>query len=145
MDIQVVAIGSVTKYKFDDNRIINKGAVYTSEELREVYNSADVFCIPSVLDNLPNTVLESLLCGIPVLGSNKGGIQEMIINDKTGWSFDPYSASDLAIKIEFLYNHRDSIINKTEECRNSVINKFSEDKMINSYTTLYKELKKDQR
>ena len=46
-----------------------------------VYNAADVFIIPSIEDNLPNTVIESLSCGIPVIGFPIGGIMDMI---KTG-------------------------------------------------------------
>ena len=142
LDIQVLVIGSVTKFNFDDNRVVKKGAMYSTKALRNVYSSADIFCIPSVIDNLPNTVLESLLCGVPVLGSNKGGIQEMIIDGKTGWSFDPYSAKDLSTKIEDIYNKRDNRTSNVEECRNSVIDKFSVDTMVENYTKLYKELKR---
>lgn len=142
LDIQVVAIGSVTNFKFDDERVIKKGAVYTAKALRDVYSSADVFCIPSVLDNLPNTVLESLLCGTPVLGAKAGGIPEMINENETGWLFDPYSADDLANKIKFLYDNFAEIKNKNEICRESVIHKFSEQTMVENYKKIYNNIKK---
>lgn len=140
LDIQVVAIGSVTKFKFNDHRVKKKGAVYNLKSLREVYSSADVFCISSVLDNLPNTVLESMLCGTPVLGANTGGIPEMIKEGHTGWVFDPYSARDLADKITMLYNDFENVKNKSEICRTSVINKFSVEVMLKNYTNVYNEI-----
>ncbi|MDB1122431.1 glycosyltransferase [Vibrio algarum] len=140
LDIQVVAIGSVSKFKFEDSRVIKKGAVYSISALREVYSSADVFCIPSVLDNLPNTVLESLLCGTPVLGAKAGGIPEMIDDGNTGWLFDPYSPRDLADKITMLYNDFENVKNKSETCRSSVIDKFSEGTMVKNYIKVYNEI-----
>jgi len=38
------------------------------------YNASDIFLVPSVADNLPTTVMESLCCNTPVVGFNIGGI-----------------------------------------------------------------------
>lgn len=48
------------------------------------YNAADVFVMPSLYDNLPNTVMESLACGTPVVAFDAGGIPEMVRNGITG-------------------------------------------------------------
>ena len=42
------------------------------------YNSCDLIIVPSVQDNLPSVVSESLMCGVPVIGSNVGGIGEIL-------------------------------------------------------------------
>ena len=52
--------------------------------MAKVYASADLFVIPSLQDNLPNTILESLSCGTPVVGFNSGGITEIINDDRLG-------------------------------------------------------------
>lgn len=59
---------------------------YISQEriLSMIYSAADIFLISSIQDNLPNTVLESMACGTPVLGFNVGGIPEMVTVGKTG-------------------------------------------------------------
>ncbi len=49
-----------------------------------VYSAADVFVIPSLQDNLPNTVLEALACGVPVVGFDVGGIPDMVREGETG-------------------------------------------------------------
>jgi glycosyltransferase involved in cell wall biosynthesis len=61
------------------------GYVQDSEKLALAYNAADAFVIPSLEDNLPNTMVESLACGTPVMGFAIGGIPDLVINGETGW------------------------------------------------------------
>lgn len=49
-----------------------------------MYSAADVFVIPSRQDNLPNTVLEALACGLPCIGFDVGGISDMVRAGVTG-------------------------------------------------------------
>ena len=49
-----------------------------------VYSAADVFVIPSLQDNLPNTVLEAMACGVPVVGFDVGGVCDMVRHGVTG-------------------------------------------------------------
>ncbi len=58
--------------------IINAGHIQDEHQLAMIYSLADVFVIPSIEDNLPNTVLESLACGTPVAGFRTGGIPDMV-------------------------------------------------------------------
>lgn len=68
---------------------------YRPEVLRQHYSNADYFLMPSLIDNLPNTVLESLLCGTPVIGSRTGGVPDMVLPGTSGLLFDPYSVDEL--------------------------------------------------
>jgi len=52
--------------------------------MAEAYACADIFLIPSLEDNLPNTVLEAMSCGVPVAGFATGGIAEAVISEETG-------------------------------------------------------------
>ncbi len=61
------------------------GYVNDDEKLAEIYKTADYFIIPSIEDNLPNTVSESILCGTPVIGFNIGGIPDIVINRENGY------------------------------------------------------------
>jgi glycosyltransferase involved in cell wall biosynthesis len=54
-------------------------------EMRAAYQAADVFVIPSLEENLPNTILESLASGTPVVGFDAGGIPEVVIDGKSGF------------------------------------------------------------
>lgn len=61
-----------------------------------VYNAADVYVLPSLEDNLPNTVMEAMACGVPCVGFRVGGIPEMIEHGVNGYVAEPESAADLA-------------------------------------------------
>lgn len=71
---------------------------YVSDEQRvaELYHAADVFVLPSLSDNLPNTIMEALACGTPCVGFNVGGIPEMIDHKKNGYVAQYKNAEDLS-------------------------------------------------
>ncbi len=60
------------------------GPINDLSGMRSAYSAADVFAIPSLQDNLPNTVLESMACGTPVAGFDAGGVGEAVIDGQTG-------------------------------------------------------------
>jgi len=62
----------------------HEGFVENDRLLTLFYNAADIFVIPSMQDNLPNTVLESIACGTPVIGFDIGGIPDMVRNGVNG-------------------------------------------------------------
>lgn len=62
-------------------QLINLGYLQSEEQMRMAYSAADLFVLPSLAENYPNTVCESLLCGTPVAGFNVGGMSELITND----------------------------------------------------------------
>lgn len=75
------------------------GRVYDETTLALIYNSADVFVIPSKEDNYPNTLNESLSCGLFSIGFDIGGIPDMIKNGKNGILIKPYETLELANKL----------------------------------------------
>jgi glycosyltransferase involved in cell wall biosynthesis len=73
-----------------------RGTVRTEADLPRIYQAADAFVIPSVQDNLPNTVLEALACGKPVVGFRSSGVATMIKDGCTGRLAEPFSVDSLA-------------------------------------------------
>lgn len=64
---------------------IHLGPLRDEDRMRAFYSACDLFVCPSLQDNLPNTVLESMACGTPVLGFDVGGLPDMIEHGETGY------------------------------------------------------------
>lgn len=72
------------------------GYVSDEKSIATVYNSADVYVLPSLEDNLPNTIMEAMACGVPCVGFRVGGIPEMIDHLTNGYVANFKDSSDLA-------------------------------------------------
>jgi teichuronic acid biosynthesis glycosyltransferase TuaC len=106
-----------------------------SENLINYYNAADVFCLPSKSEGLPNVIVESFFCGTPVVASAVGGIPTIVKEGVNGFLVKPNSIEELEnkIKISLEYSwNRESI-------RESVSFLFPE-KVIEKYHNIYKSL-----
>lgn len=77
------------------------GYVSDDRAIVDAYNSADVFVLPSLEDNLPNTIMEAMACGVPCVGFNVGGIPEMIDDKRTGYVAKEGDTDDLAAGISW--------------------------------------------
>ena len=72
------------------------GYLSDTQKIVAAYRAADVFVMPSLSENLPNTIMEAMACGVPCVGFNVGGIPEMIDHRKNGYVAAYKDAGDLA-------------------------------------------------
>ena len=112
---------------------------YVSDESKivKVYNAADVFVLPSLEDNLPNTIMEAMACGVPCVGFNIGGIPEMIGHLKSGYVAKAADADDLARGIKWVLDFKGEELSK--EARRTVLNSYSQQSVAIKYIELYQE------
>lgn len=82
---------------------------YVADERRMVslYNAVQAFVTPSLQDNLPNTIVESMACGTPCIGFEVGGIPEMIDHKVNGYIARYQDARDLADGIVYVLQEAD--------------------------------------
>lgn len=115
------------------------GRIDSEEKLAECYSAADVFLAPSLEDNLPYTVMESLACGTPVVAFTTGGIPDMVSHHHNGFLARYRSSEDLANGISWVYHHPDrNLLNAN--ARETVESQFSEKVIAGQYISLYKSL-----
>jgi glycosyltransferase involved in cell wall biosynthesis len=105
-----------------------------------IYNSCDIVCVPSSSDNLPNTVLEAMACGKPIIASNAGGIMDAVTDNYNGFIFKSSSPSDLARKISFLLTNLHLVRQFGANSLLTVSNHFSIGKELSLFTNLYHQL-----
>ena len=83
------------------------GYVNDEQRIVDVYNAADVFVLPSLSENLPNTIMEAMACGVPCVGFKVGGIPEEIDHRKNGYVAAYRDADDLAKGIRWILTEAD--------------------------------------
>ena len=83
------------------------GYVSDIRRIVEVYRAADVFVLPSLSENLPNTIMEAMACGVPCVGFRVGGIPEEIDHMKNGYVAAYRDAADLAKGIGWVLDECD--------------------------------------
>ncbi|MGB9463453.1 MAG: glycosyltransferase, partial [Candidatus Acidiferrum sp.] len=60
-----------------------------NEKLNVWFSAADISCLASTREGMPNVVLESLACGTPVVATRVGGVPEVLVSDKLGVLVEP--------------------------------------------------------
>ena len=113
--------------------------VKSEKEIADVYNAADLFVTPSLMENLPNTVAEAMSCGVPCVGFNIGGIPQMIDHLHNGYVAQYKSAEDLADGICWSLNEGD-YQSLCEEARRKARNSYSEHAIAMKYIQVYNKI-----
>lgn len=136
--IELIIIGNTEDNSFSELpfKVTNLGKISDAVLLNTVYNAADVFVTPSLQDNLPNTIMESLATGTPCVGFNVGGIPEMIDHKENGYVADYLSASSLASGIQWIIEH-ENYKALSEKSILKVENEYKEQVVTKQYLAVY--------
>lgn len=110
-------------------------------DIAEIYSISSCIAMPSVFEEAcPFTALESMALGVPVVAFDSGGTKEVVIDGETGY-ITPKNNESLAGKIIELYNSENySLIG--EKGRKSTKEKYSIEKCVNEYLSVYRSLEK---
>jgi len=108
--------------------------------LSHVYSAADVFVIPSLQDNLPNTVLEAMACGTPVVGFDVGGIPEMVRPGISGLVVPPHDVIALRAAIVGLLRDPARCAEMSENCRRISVENYALEVQARRYVEFYKRI-----
>lgn len=115
------------------------GTIQKDDHLAKCYAAADAFITPSLEDNLPNTVMESLACATPVVAFTTGGIPDMVKHLENGYLAKYKDAIDLADGIEWLFLHEDKEAVQ-KEARRTILTHFAPTVIATQHEELYLEL-----
>ena len=113
---------------------------YVSDEHRmaDIYNACDAFLMPSLQDNLPNTIVEAMASGLPCIATAVGGIPQMIHHLENGYLAEPRQADDLCRGLEWLFTCNYSMVSKA--ARSFAVNEYSEHNVAMRYIEIYNQL-----
>jgi glycosyltransferase involved in cell wall biosynthesis len=120
--------------------VISLGRLSDQISLVLAYSAADMFVCPSRQDNLPNTVLESLACGTPVVGFAVGGIPDMVEHGVNGYLATPEEPEDLARGISLLLGDTNLRQRMSAAGREKVEREFSFPTIARKHIALYEDI-----
>ncbi len=119
---------------------VTLGHLDSDEKIRRAYSAADIFLLPSLEDNLPNTILESMSCGTPVVAFDVGGLPDMITNGVTGQLVPLSDTRKMGETIIDLIQKPDMRKSMGKEGRKIAEKEYSLSVQAGRYSDLYKEL-----
>ena len=96
----IIGTGSAKKQLVDHvaradlTRHVHFAGYVPNSDLADWYCAADIFCLPSYSEGVPNVIMEAIACGRPVVASRVGGIPEIVGNDN-GLLIEPRSSKSL--------------------------------------------------
>jgi glycosyltransferase involved in cell wall biosynthesis len=106
--------------------------------------AADAFLLTSVSEGLPVTIIEAMAAGLPVVSTGVGGVPEIIDDGDTGLlapAGDVDALAQAMLRISQDANLRESLAARGRE---RAASRFSEERMIERYHSLYAELTQGQ-
>lgn len=111
---------------------------YVSDEAHmvDLYNAVDLYVTPSLQDNLPNTIVEAMSCGVPCVGFAVGGIPEMIDHLHNGYVAYYKDAADFANGIHWALDGA-NYANLCEMARRKAVDTYAEDEVARRYIEIY--------
>lgn len=137
-NISLITIGDKSDLNFAGINTIELGFVTDKAILDAAYKAADAFLLPSLAENFPNTIVEALSSGTPVIASDVGGISEQITtsngvlveaNNVAAWTkaitemitnSNKFDAKTIANEAKEKYNH-ESILKKYQDVYKSIL------------------------
>ena len=114
------------------------GYVNDEQRIVDVYHAADVFVLPSLSENLPNTIMEAMACGVPCVAFKVGGIPEEIDHLKNGYVAAYRDAADLAKGIAWVLQEAD-YESLSEQAVHKVTQCYSQQSVAIKYLDVYQQ------
>lgn len=121
------------------------GYVNDTKKIVDVYNAVDVFVLPSLSENLPNTIMEAMSCGVPCVGFDVGGIPEMIDHLQNGYVAHYKDAASLAEGIAWILDKDTNGAELSRRCIHKVQTAYAQQHVAKRYLEVYQEAMKEKK
>ncbi|PLT34894.1 N-acetyl-alpha-D-glucosaminyl L-malate synthase BshA [Bacillus sp. V5-8f] len=110
------------------------------DKLEDLYSISDLMLLLSEKESFGLVLLEAMACGVPCIGTNVGGIPEVIDDGKTGYVIDLGDTKTVAERAVGLLADPDLHSRFSEESVKRVKTKFRSDIITAQYESIYREL-----
>lgn len=129
LEQQVVAMGLADSVIFLGNR----------DDVPDCLNSMDLFVLPSYgNEGVPQSIMQAMACGLPVVSTNVGAIDEAVVNEQTGYLIEPKNTALLEQKLRQLMGDDVLRARFSEAALKRASEQFGADIMLDKMTTIFR-------
>jgi len=139
-DIHLACFGEGDVAVDTDLPVRSLGYVGTDAAMAQIYAASDLFILPTLEDNLPNTVLEAMSCGTPVVAFATGGVPDLVTDGVQGRLVPTGEVQQLGRAILDLWRSPATLVAMGHQCRQRVINTYTARHQSAALLGLYREL-----
>jgi glycosyltransferase involved in cell wall biosynthesis len=115
------------------------GYITDDRFLAALYSCADLMVVPSAVENLPNTLLEAMACGLPVVALDAGGMADAVQDGVTGYLVGQHDTAGLSKRIRQLLYDSDLRRGMGKAARQLIEQEFTSAIQADRFATLYGE------
>jgi glycosyltransferase involved in cell wall biosynthesis len=137
-DLYFVAVGKALPAQFASRASTLIDSIGDDATMARLYSAADIFVVPSLQDNLPNTALEALACGTPTVAFATGGIPDIIRTGVEGKLVAPGDVDELRRTISELLRNDDQRALLALNARKRAVQEYKLQVQAQRYLELYK-------
>jgi len=140
--LQLVIFGQLAPHNSPDLGfpVHYTGHLHDDLSLRVLYSAVDVFLLPSRQDNLPNTGVEALACGTPVVAFNTCGLPDIVQHQQTGYLARAFEPEDIAEGIQWILANKERYQQLSTNARQFAVDNFSSKIVAQKYRRLYEQV-----
>lgn len=120
--------------------MIPMGKISKEKEMVALYQKCDALLFPTRLEGLSQAALEAMSCGLPVLTTNKSSMPELISHGHSGYLCDPEDINCFVSAVKTLFTSPALYKLFSSNVRQTVIQRYDEDIVIERYISLYNSL-----
>lgn len=126
----IAGIGDVKKLNFLINKYqISEQVVFIGwvdgSKKAEIFNNANIFCLPTYNEGFPMSVVEAWACELPVITTPVGGLVDILDHKKNALVFEPGNIKSLSNNIDILIKDKDlrnKLIKESKKLTNTIFN-----------------------
>jgi len=124
----------------DDFQTVRLEYVRNDRVLSLIYSAADIFALPVLQDNLPNTALEAMACGLPIVAFATGGVPDMVRDGEEGWVVPPGDVAALGQALAAALRDHPRRALMASNARLRAVQEYGIDLQAQRYLELYRSL-----
>jgi glycosyltransferase involved in cell wall biosynthesis len=141
VELLLAGVGGRTWEQADLPIPVRRAGYITDDRfMAALYSCADLIVVPSAVENLPNTLLEAMACGLPAVAMDAGGMADAVQEGGTGYLVGQEDIAGFSARIQKLLNDDALRVEMGIKARQLIEREFTSSIQANRFAALYGEI-----